>query len=263
MSPAAISPDGIELRYDVAGAGSPAVVFVHGWSCDRTYWREQLTAFAGRHLVVALDLAGHGESGIGRPAWTMPAFGDDVVAVVDQLELERMILVGHSMGGDVVVEAALRLGDRVSGVVWVDTYQTLEDPSSAEELDAFVEPFRRDFSGPDPDVHPRPVPVDGGSGPGRVGGGGHGVGAARHRARRGGLRVGQRRPDPGCAATGSRCRSSRSTPTTGRRTSTPCAATRVSTVIVHGVGHFPMLEDPAQFNRVLDEVVATLGASSG
>ena len=147
MSPAASSSDGIEIRYDVAGSGSPAIVFVHGWSCDRTYWREQMTAFAARHIVVAVDLAGHGESGIGRTAWTMPAFGDDTVAVVEQLGLERVVLVGHSMGGDVVVEAALRLGDRVAGVVWVDTYQSLEEVTTPEELDAFVEPFRRDFPG--------------------------------------------------------------------------------------------------------------------
>ena len=147
MSQAATSPDGIELRFDVVGAGSPAIVFVHGWSCDRGYWRAQMASFAGRYQVVAIDLAGHGESGLGRADWTMPAFGRDVVAVVDGLGLGRMVLVGHSMGGDVVVEAALRLGDRVAGVVWVDVYRSLEDPRTAEQREARVSPFRRDFHG--------------------------------------------------------------------------------------------------------------------
>ena len=49
--------------------------------------------------MVAVDLGGHGESGMGREHWTMEAFGDDVAAVVRGLGLERVILVGHSMGG--------------------------------------------------------------------------------------------------------------------------------------------------------------------
>jgi len=64
---------------------------------------------------VSLDLAGHGESGLGRRAWTMPAFGEDVVAVAEKLGLEDVVLTGHSMGGDVIVEAARRMPDRVRG----------------------------------------------------------------------------------------------------------------------------------------------------
>ena len=58
-----------------------------------------------------------GESGGGRQRWTMAAFGDDVAAVVRHLGLGEVVLIGHSMGGDVVVETALRLGGQVLGVV--------------------------------------------------------------------------------------------------------------------------------------------------
>ena len=258
MSPAAISPDGIEIRFDVAGAGSPAIVFVHGWSCDRTYWREQLTAFAGRHVVVAVDLAGHGESGAGRRAWTMPAFGDDTVAVVAQLGLERVVLVGHSMGGDVVLEAALRLGDRVAGVVWVDTYPSLGHGSTQEALDAFAEPFRRDFPGhtrqfvrdmfpptADPDLVER-VAEDMASAPPDIA-----IDAAVHAWGNEGpaiaalerltVPVVQIRPDDEPTDVESLARHG------------------VGTVIVHGVGHFAMLEDPEQFDRLLAEVIAGFG----
>ncbi len=145
MKGVAISPDGIPVRYEVHGAGTPALVFVHGWSCDRSYWSRQLDHFAGRHRVVAIDLAGHGESGVGRDAWTMPAFGDDVVAVVDELGLEELVLIGHSMGGDVIVEAARHLPGRVVGLVWVDTYDTLGESDSGEDLQEFLVPFREDF----------------------------------------------------------------------------------------------------------------------
>ena len=142
----ATSPDGIPIAYDDSGSGSPALVFVHGWSCDRGYWRHQMPAFEASHRVVAVDLAGHGDSGAGRSSWTMPAFGADVAAVVDDLGLEQVVLIGHSMGGDVVVETALILGARVAGFVWVDVYARLDAPVSEGELAAFLGPFRDDFA---------------------------------------------------------------------------------------------------------------------
>jgi pimeloyl-ACP methyl ester carboxylesterase len=258
MCPAALSSDGIEIRYEVAGSGSPAIVFVHGWSCDRTYWREQMTVFPARHLAVAIDLAGHGESGIGRTAWTMPAFGDDVAAVANQLGLERVVLVGHSMGGDVVVEAALRLGDRVAGVVWVDTYQALEEVSTAEEVDAFVEPFRRDFPGKtrrfvrglfpptaDPDLVEW-VAADMAAAPPEVA-----LDALGHAWGNDGpvLDAIERLKVPVVAIN----------PADPPTNVESLARRGVRTVIVQGTGHFPMLEDPRPFDAALDEVIAGFG----
>jgi pimeloyl-ACP methyl ester carboxylesterase len=137
------SSDGVAIRYEVHGTEGRPLVFVHGWSCDRSYWRGQIEHFARGHQVVTVDLAGHGESGHGREAWTMPAFGEDVVAVVEELGLEDFVLVGHSMGGDVIVEVALRLPDRAVALVWVDVYAKLGGPS--RDAEAFMEPFRRDF----------------------------------------------------------------------------------------------------------------------
>ena len=74
----------------------------------------------------------------------MLSFGDDVVAVVQSLELDQLVLVGHSMGGDVVVEAALRLG-RVAGLVWVDVYGKLDGADGYRDPDSFMEPFRTNF----------------------------------------------------------------------------------------------------------------------
>lgn len=139
------APDGVEIAYEVHGTGSPALVFVHGWSCDRGYWAAQLEPFSAAHRVVAVDLAGHGSSGHDRKQWTIAAFGADVAAVVEALELDRVILVGHSMGGDVVLEAARRLPGRVAGLVWADAYRTLASSRTPEEVEAMVAPFRADF----------------------------------------------------------------------------------------------------------------------
>ena len=78
----AVSADGVPISFQVKGSGAPALVFIHGWCCDRTYWDAQAAHFSKKHKVVAIDLAGHGGSGLGRKVWTMAAFGEDVVAVV-------------------------------------------------------------------------------------------------------------------------------------------------------------------------------------
>ena len=139
------SPDGIRISYDARGEGTPALVFVHGWSCDRSYWDGQFQPFSREFKVVAIDLAGHGESGLGREHYSMQSFGGDVAAVVEQLGLKRVVLIGHSMGGEVILEAARRLPDRVAGLIWVDTYRKLGTARTAEQVQSLVAPFRASF----------------------------------------------------------------------------------------------------------------------
>ena len=139
------SLDGVGIRYEATGSGRTALVLVHCWSCDRHLWDGQLAALARDYRVVTLDLAGHGESGRGRKAWTIEAFGADVAAVVATLGLERVVLVGHSMGGPVSLEAARRLPGRVVGLVPVDTLHDVASRPAAPEIDAFLAPFSADY----------------------------------------------------------------------------------------------------------------------
>ncbi len=139
------SADGVQIKYELKGKGEPTLVFVHGWCCDRTYWREQLPYFAKRHRVVAIDLAGHGESGLNRKAWTMDAFGEDVAAVVAKLGLKQVVLIGHSMGGTVIVKAAPKIPRQVIGLVTVDQFYNLEETHTQKEMDEFIAPFRVNF----------------------------------------------------------------------------------------------------------------------
>ncbi|MBM4130091.1 alpha/beta hydrolase [bacterium] len=139
------APDGVAIHFTDQGQGSPALVFVHGWSCDASYWDAQVAPFAARHRVVAIDLAGHGASGQERKAYTMEAFGADVAAVLAKLDLKDAVLVGHSMGGAVIVEAALAAPDRVAGLVGVDNFQNIELKLAPESIDVFVSTFEADF----------------------------------------------------------------------------------------------------------------------
>src|SRR5687767_5609039 len=64
------SVDGVHIEYHVYGRGEPAVVLIHGWSCDSNYWKEQLAALKEKYTTVTVDLAGHGASGSNRTDWS-------------------------------------------------------------------------------------------------------------------------------------------------------------------------------------------------
>jgi pimeloyl-ACP methyl ester carboxylesterase len=141
------SADGIEIAYLARGESDVALVFIHGGLTDRSFWTPQLAALAGRFQVVALDLAGHGASGGGRMAWTIPAFAEDVRAVVEALALKKVVLIGNSLGGAVALDAARLLPGRVLGVVGVDTLHDAGKKIEPAEAHARAEAFRTDFAG--------------------------------------------------------------------------------------------------------------------
>ena len=121
----AVSSDGVQISFNQQGKGKPAIVFVHGWTNTKNIWDDQMTHFAQKYRVIAIDLPGSGKSGNNRSNWTMKAFGEDVVAVINKAKLDQVVLVGFSMGTAVVVEAANLLPEQVIGVVLVDD---LKDP---------------------------------------------------------------------------------------------------------------------------------------
>jgi pimeloyl-ACP methyl ester carboxylesterase len=251
------SRDGVEIACSTHGTGEPAVVLVHGWLGNRSYWDSQVAALAG-HQVVTVDLGGHGESGLGREDWGFAGFTDDLLAVVDELSLERMVLVGHSMGGDVVLEAARRLGDRVVGIVWVDAFRSLghEPVSGPADVEAFVAPFRADFPSAvegfargmfsetaDPALADRVV-ADMRAAPREVA-----LGSIQYALNR----------EPAILAGLAEVKA----PVVAINPEGPTDAESLRShgVEVHllaGVGHFSMLEDPEQLNRVLLDVLAAL-----
>lgn len=139
------SADGVAIAFEVTGQGEPTLVFIHGWSCDARYWRAQIPHFSRQHRLVTIDLAGHGHSGFGRAQYSMAAFGQDVNAVLDKIEAEQVILIGHSMGGPVSAAAAAAVPERVVGIIGVDTFHGVNQAMSAEEAQSWLNPLRQDF----------------------------------------------------------------------------------------------------------------------
>jgi len=139
--------DGETISYNVYGGGDVTLVFVHGWSCDGRYWREQAPYFAGKYKVVTIDLAGHGHSSQNRKIYSVESFGQDVKAVMEDLDAKRVILIGHSFGGEITAEAARLAPKRVIGLIGVDTLHNVEESYSREEASKLIgiDGFKKDF----------------------------------------------------------------------------------------------------------------------
>ena len=252
------SRDGVSIRYHVEGVGEPALVFVHGWSCDRSYWDAQVPYFARQHRVVTLDLAGHGQSGLSRRSYTVPAFAADVRAVVGALGLQRVVLVGHSMGGPVIVEAAQQMPDQVEALVPVDIFFNVDQKLSTADRARFIGTLERDFPvatrdfvtlgmftpQSDPALVKR-IADSMAARPARVG-----VSAMR------GLWA-----YDAAAALGRLSVPIRAINSDRRKTDLEAArrhAPQFDAVFLHGTGHFLMLEDPEGFNRLLEQTLIEL-----
>lgn len=131
--------------FQVHGSGEPTLVLVHGWAMDRHVWDGDVPRLAARHRVVTLDLPGHGAGDRRRAEWTIVAFARGVKAVVDAVDPKQVVLVGHSMGGSIVVEAARLMPRRLRGIVLVDTLLDVEQRSSQEEIDPMLQALEADY----------------------------------------------------------------------------------------------------------------------
>jgi len=140
-----ISTGNIPIYYDVKGKGDPALVFVHGWSRNRNDWEGQIDYFSKKHKVIRLDLAGHGESQGNRNDWSIPAFSQDVIAVIEKLDLKHIVLIGHSLGAPVALETTKRVPDRIVCIVPVDAFHDVEERFTQDQINDILDPFRSNF----------------------------------------------------------------------------------------------------------------------
>lgn len=115
--------DGADLYYELHGSAGPPVVLVHGYTGDVGDWRHQVAALAPAHRVLVMDHRGHGRSSAPaeRSSYTIERMADDVEALARHAGFGRYHLVGHSMGGMVAQEIALRAPERLLTLTLEDT----------------------------------------------------------------------------------------------------------------------------------------------
>lgn len=116
-----LTRDGVDLAYVETGSGTPPLLFIHGWCCDRTHWREQVIDFQARHRVVAADLRGHGSSDKPDQDYGIELFVDDVAWLCTEIELDRPVIIGHSMGGIIGMNLVRRHSELARALVMVDS----------------------------------------------------------------------------------------------------------------------------------------------
>lgn len=121
----------VPLGYDTSGSG-PSVLLVHGWCCDRTFMAPLTAHFIAKgHSVLAVDLRGHGASPAPAGDYAIEALADDIAHLCKSLSLERPLVVGHSMGGVVAYDLALRYPALAAAVVMLDAPLAMPQPVRA------------------------------------------------------------------------------------------------------------------------------------
>jgi pimeloyl-ACP methyl ester carboxylesterase len=109
-----------KVHYKSIGEGKTAVVFIHGWCCDHSVWRDQAAAFNGKVRMLFVDLPGYGKSDHPKIEYTMDVFAKGVDAVVEDAGVEKAILVGHSMGTPVARQFYRLFPEKTKAIIFVD-----------------------------------------------------------------------------------------------------------------------------------------------
>ncbi|MFC9241992.1 alpha/beta fold hydrolase [Streptomyces decoyicus] len=116
----------ITVGYDDEGSGEP-LVLIHGHPFNRSMWRPQTEHFSrAGWRVIAPDLRGYGDSTVVPGKTPLAAFARDLIGLLDHLGVERCVLGGLSMGGQIVMECYRLFPERVRGLVFADTFATAE-----------------------------------------------------------------------------------------------------------------------------------------
>jgi len=130
--------DGIRLAYDDRGKGGPALVFAHGWTCDRSLFAPQVEHFARQHRVVSVDLRGHGASDKPKGPYPIDGYADDLARLIGELDPGKIVAIGHSMGGNAVLQLAAAYPDRVAAVAMIEPAPFALPPEFRGALTAMV-----------------------------------------------------------------------------------------------------------------------------
>ena len=249
--------DSTPIVYQKAGSGEQALVFVHCWSCDKSYWQNTAEYLSNNYTTIAIDLAGHGESGLARTEWTIEKYGKDVSAVIEKEKLSNVILTGHSMGGPVVLSAAQQMGDNVKALIAIDTFQDIEGRWTDEQFEGFFKPFEEDFPnttkafvksifGENADsTLVKKIANDMSSAPKEVA-------LASFRS------LFHFEEAPIFDETNIPVRFINSTRFPTKTESANKHIKDFELILIEDVGHFPMLENPGEFNKILEETIREL-----
>jgi pimeloyl-ACP methyl ester carboxylesterase len=138
----------VEINYFQQGQGDTTLLFLHGWCIDGMYWKNQLEYFSGNYDVYAIDLPGFGKSTAQRTNWTIEEYANDVTAFIDTMNLKNVVIIGHSMAGEIMLQTALTNNPKIAGVVGVDNFKFIDvafTPEQMKQMTDFFPKLDKDF----------------------------------------------------------------------------------------------------------------------
>lgn len=120
--------NGINLSFSDVGRDTPAILLIHGHPFNRSMWRPQMEFLRAGRRVIVPDLRGYGQSSIvaGARETTLDTFAADSFALMDHLGIQKFVLGGLSMGGQIVLEMFREAGDRIEALLLADTFAGLD-----------------------------------------------------------------------------------------------------------------------------------------
>jgi pimeloyl-ACP methyl ester carboxylesterase len=140
--------DSVTLRHNIYGNGDTTLLFLHGWGINRSYWDSQVKFFSPDYKIVTVDQAGFGESDTTRQDYLFERYAKDVNELISQLELKNVVLIGHSMSGDIILETAIAYPQNIIAVVGIDNFNGVGKPFTAaeqKEVDDYVSKMEADY----------------------------------------------------------------------------------------------------------------------
>ena len=138
----------VEINYFQQGKGDTTLLFLPGWCIDGTYWKKQVDYFSENYNVYAIDLPGFGKSKAERTNWTIEEYANDVTAFIDTMNLKNVVLIGHSMAGEIMLQTALGNNPKIVGIVGVDNFKFIDvsfTPEQMKQMTDFFPMLQNDF----------------------------------------------------------------------------------------------------------------------
>jgi pimeloyl-ACP methyl ester carboxylesterase len=141
----------VHIHYENYGSGPEALIFIHGWACDLTFWRGQEPLYTNPlYRSLLIDLPGHGLSDKPHRAYPIEFFARAIEAVMRDAHVERAVLIGHSLGGPIAYAFLRLFPEKAKALVLVDAFVTrhMAGPPDRAATAAYFARIARSFQGP-------------------------------------------------------------------------------------------------------------------
>ena len=135
------------LSYFDTGKNKTTLLFIHGSFINKDYWKNQISFFSKKYRVIAIDLAGHGNSTHNTKDWSVQKFGNDITQIIHKLSLKKVIIVGHSVGADIMLETANQKNNAIIGIIGIDYFKNVGVGLPKNVIEQVVSSLKTDFTG--------------------------------------------------------------------------------------------------------------------